>query len=315
MTLTVRRFLDAGRAALDLGLLQGEAHLDRGVREPALNRPGLALAGFLRYFAHRRIQVIGLAELTYLKGLAVDERAARLKAFFASGIPCVVLSRGIRPLPEMPALAEAYGVPLLRTHQITGRFVQMAAVLIEELIAPRTRYQGTMVDINGIGTMIEGPPGVGKSETALSLIVRGYSLVADDLAELRRVSSGEILGTALDVTRFHMEIRGLGIIHVPSLYGVTSVRREKRLDMIVRLERAMSAADEERTGLDAQTKDVLGVAVPFFRIAVVAGRDISNVVEAAALNFRLRQLGHDAAKELDQRLMQQLIAERPRTSD
>ena len=315
MTLTVRRLLDAGRAALDLGLLQGEAHLDRVVREPAMNRPGLALAGFLRYFAHRRIQVIGLAELTYLKGLPVEERGARLKAFFAAGIPCVVLSRGIRPLPEMPALAEEYGVPLLRTHQITGRFVQTAAVLIEELIAPRTRYQGTMVDINGIGTMIEGPPGVGKSETALSLIVRGYSLVADDLAELRRVSSGEILGTALDATRFHMEIRGLGIIHVPSLYGVTSVRREKRLDMIVRLERAMSAADEERTGLDAQTKDVLGVAVPFFRIAVVAGRDISNVVEAAALNFRLRQLGHDAAKELDQRLMQQLIAERPRTSD
>jgi HPr kinase/phosphorylase len=315
MTLTVRRFLEAGRGALDLGLLQGESHLGRVVREPAINRPGLALAGFLRYFAHRRIQVIGLAELTYLKGLPAEERAARIKAFFAAGIPCVVLSRGIRPLPEMPALADEYGVPLLRTHQITGRFVQTASVLIEELIAPRTRYQGTMVDINGIGTMIEGPPGVGKSETALSLIVRGCSLVADDLTELRRVSSGELIGTALEITRFHMEIRGLGIIHVPSLYGVTSVRREKRLDMIVRLERAMSAADEERTGLDPQTKDVLGVAVPFIRIAVVAGRDISNVVEAAALNFRLRQLGHDAAKELDQRLMQQLMAERPRTSD
>ncbi len=315
MTLTVRRLLEAGREALDLGLLQGETLLDRLVREPAINRPGLALAGFLRYFAHRRIQVIGLAELAYLKGLPPAERTARLKAFFAAGIPCVVLARGIRPLPEMLAMANENGVPLLRTHQITGRFVQTAAVLIEELIAPRIRYQGTMVDIMGIGAMIEGPPGVGKSETALSLIVRGYSLVADDLTELRRVGSGEILGTASDVTRFHMEIRGLGIIHVPSLYGVASVRREKRLDLIVRLERAMDASEEERTGLELQTKDVLGVAVPFFRIPVVAGREISNVVEAAALNFRLRQLGHDAAKELDQRIMAHLMKERPRTSD
>lgn len=315
MTLTVRRLLESGREALDLGLLQGEASLDRLVREPAINRPGLALAGFLRYFAHRRIQVIGLAELTYLKGLVPAERTARLKAFFAAGIPCVVLARGIRPLPEMLALAEEKGVPLLRTHQITGRFVQAATVLIEDLIAPRTRYQGTMVDIMGIGVMIEGPPGVGKSETALSLIVRGYSLVADDLTELRRVGSGEILGTAADVTRFHMEIRGLGIIHVPSLYGVASVRREKRLDLIIRLERAMDASEEERTGLEQQTKNVLGVAVPFFRIPVVAGRDISNIVETAALNLRLRQLGHDAAKELDQRIMAQLMKERPRTSD
>ena len=315
MSLTVRQFLDAGRDVLGLDVFQGEAHLDRVVREEAINRPGLALAGFLRYFAHRRIQVIGLAELTYLKELAVDERAARLKAFFATGIPCIVLSRGIRPLAEMPALAAEYGVPLLRTHQITGRFVQRAAVLIEDLVAPRTRYQGTMVDIMGIGMIIEGAPGVGKSETALSLIARGCSLVADDLVELRRTSTGDIVGTAVEITRFHMEIRGLGIIHVPSLYGVTSVRREKRLDMIVRLERAMSAAEEERTGLEQQTKDVLGRSVPFIRIPVVAGREISNIVVTAALNFRLRQLGHDAAKELDQRLMQQLATERLRTSD
>lgn len=315
MSLTVREFFEAGRQRLDLEVFQGEAHLERVVREPALNRPGLALAGFLRYFAQRRIQVIGLAELTYLKSLTPDERAARLKAFFDSGVPCVVLARGIRPLPELPVLAEAHGVPILRTRAITGRFVQLAAVLIEELIAPSVRYQGTMVDIMGIGAIVEGPPGVGKSETALSLIVRGYSLVADDLVNLRRMSSGEIIGTAAEITRFHMEIRGLGIIHVPSLYGVTSVRREKRLDMIVRLERAMDSSEEERTGLDTRTKTVLDAEIPFIRIPVVAGRDISNIVEAAALNFRLRQLGHDAAKELDERLMKQLLAERPQTRD
>ena len=180
---------------------------------------------------------------------------------------------------------------------------------------PTTRYQGTMVDIMGIGVLIEGEPGVGKSETALGLVTRGYSLVADDLTELRRVSSGEVLGSAIDVTRYHMEIRGLGIIHVPSLYGLAAVRREKRLDMIVRLERAMSQADEERTGLEQRTREILGMAIPHYTIPVAAGRDITNIVEAAALNFRLKQLGHDAAKELDQRLMDRLLAERQRSSD
>jgi len=279
-----------------------------------LNRPGLALAGFLRYFAHRRIQVVGLAEMTYLKGLDREERTARLAAFFKLGIPGIVLARGMRPLPEMPALAAAHGVPILRTRMVTGRFVQMAAVLVEGLIAPRARHQGTMVDIMGVGAIIEGPPGIGKSETALSLIVRGHSLVADDLVELRRMNSGEIIGTAAEITRYHMEIRGLGIVHVPSLYGIASVRREKRLDMIVRLDRALDA-EEERAGLQTRTRTVLDEPVPYVRIPVVAGRDISNIVETAALNLRLRQMGHDAAKELDERLMRQLLAERPQSGD
>ncbi len=315
MSLTVRQFLEAGRVVLELDVFQGGEHLDRAVPEPAINRPGLALAGFLRYFAHRRIQVIGLAELTYLKGLSPEERVARIRAFFEAEIPCLVFARSIRPVREIRQMAREFRVPILRSQLITGRFVQLAAVLIEDLTAPRQRYQGTMVDIMGIGVIIEGPPGVGKSETALGLVARGHSLVADDLVELRRSSLGEVFGTASDITRFHMEIRGLGIIHVPSLYGVTSVRREKRLDMIVRLERALGPEEEERTGLDQGSRDVLGVPIPFFRIPVVAGRDISLIVEAAALNFRLRQLGHDAAKELDQRIMERLGAERIRSGD
>lgn len=303
MPLTVRRFYEKGREPLSLTVTEGGAHLDRIISEEVLNRPGLALSGFLRYFARRRIQVFGLAEVTYLKALAPEERQARLASFFDAGVPCVVLSRKMNASPDLLALARAHGVPVLRSNLITSRFIREAAVLIEDLVAPRQRYQGTMVDIQGIGVMIEGDPGVGKSETALGLIGRGYSLVADDLTELRRASSGEIVGRAADVTRYHMEIRGLGIIHVPSLFGVTSVRREKRLDMIVRLERALSTAEEERTGLVQNTREVLGVAIPHYTIPVAAGRDIVNIVEAAALNFRLRQLGHDAAKELDQRLM------------
>lgn len=306
MALTVRRFFEAGRDKLELSVEWGGEHLDRQIPEEVLNRPGLALAGFLRYFANRRIQVVGLAEMTYLKSLTEAEREARLRAFFASDIPCLIVTRGLRALPVMEALAREHRVPLLRTHMMTNRFMQRGAVFIEDLIAPRIRHQGTMVDIMGIGVMIEGPPGVGKSETALGLISRGCSLVADDLTELRRASSGEIMGSAVDITRYHMEIRGLGIIHVPSLFGVASVRREKRLDMIVRLERVMDAANEERTGLVQEMREILGAQIPFFTIMVKAGRDITNIVETATLNFRLKQLGHDAAKELDQRLMEAL---------
>jgi len=313
--MTVRQFVEGGQRTLELEVFSGAEHLDRVVPEPAINRPGLALAGFLRYFAHRRIQVLGLAELTYLKGLSPEERIRRLTDFFQADVPCVVFARSIRPPPEVRDLASRHHVPLLRSHLITGRFVQLAAVVIEDLTAPRMRYQGTMVDIMGIGVIIEGPPGVGKSETALSLIARGHSLVADDLVELRRLGIGEILGTAPDLTRYHMEIRGLGFIHVPSLYGLASVRREKRVDMIVRLERVLDSSEEERTGLEQNTRDVLGVEIPYYRIPVVAGRDISLIVEAAALNFRLRQLGHDAAKELDERIMLRLSRERIRSSD
>ncbi len=313
--MTVRQFVEGGQRTLELEVFAGAEHLDRAVPEPAINRPGLALAGFLRYFAHRRIQVIGLAELTYLKGLAPEERMRRLTDFFEAEVPCVVFARSIKPPPEMRDLAARHRVPLLRSHLITGRFVQLAAVVIEDLTAARMRYQGTMVDIMGIGVIIEGAPGVGKSETALSLIARGHSLVADDLVELRRLGVGEILGTAPDLTRYHMEIRGLGLIHVPSLYGLASVRREKRVDMIVRLERVLDGREEERTGLEQNTRDVLGVEIPYYRIPVVAGRDISLIVEAAALNFRLRQLGHDAAKELDERIMARFSRERIRSSD
>ncbi len=306
MSLTVRQVLEDGREALGLQLVCGEAHLDRVIQEEVLNRPGLALAGFTRYFAFRRIQVFGLAEMSYLKQLTAEERADRLQRFFQAHVPCLVLSRHLRATPDMRRLAERFHVPLLRTAMVTSRFIQQATLRLEALRAPRMRYQGTMVDIMGIGVIIEGPPGVGKSETALGLVMRGHSLVADDLTDLQRTGAGEVQGKALEATRYHMEIRGLGIIHVSSLFGVAAVRREKRLDAIVRLERALDPSQEERTGLETVFREVLGVPIPCITIRVAAGRDITNIVETAALNLRLKLLGHDAVKELDARLMKSL---------
>lgn len=306
MPITVRQLLEVGREPLGLAVETGADFLDQPITEEALNRPGLALAGHFHYFAHRRVQVMGLAEYSYLKSLPLADQTMRLSEMFKRRIPAVVLTRSRHATEEMRALSERYRIPVLRTPMITGRFINDATVLIAQLTAPTTRVHGTTVDIMGIGVLIEGEPGIGKSETALTLIERGHSLVADDITVLRRTSEHVIMASAVDITRYHMEIRGLGIIHVPSLFGVASMRRETSLDLIVHLQRPVPEMEHDRSGLTPKTRDVMGVTVPLITLPVAAGRDLAHVVEVAALNQKLKNLGHDAAKELDEKLIQSL---------
>ncbi len=302
--LRVQDLLGPRAAELRLRVECGGEHLDRRIGEPAVNRPGLALTGFYRYFANRRVQICGLAEINYVKTLSPEERAERWRKLFLAHIPCLILARNFRAAPEMREAALAHRTPILRSELITGRLAQSAARVLDDLAAPTQRVQGTMVDLQGIGLLLEGPPGIGKSETALGLIGRGCSLVADDVTVLRRSSNG-LIGSPVDVTRYHMEIRGVGILHIPSLFGVASVRREKRLDLVVRLDPA-DAEPPDRLQLEPETVELLGVPVPRVTVPVAPGRDLTRIVEAAALNLRLRQLGHDAAKELDQSIIDQL---------
>ncbi len=302
MPITVREFLEAGKTPLALQLEEGGEYLDNLIEEDALNRPGLALAGFFKYFAKRRLQVFGLVESHYLSSLTEQERMDRLRSLFRQRVPAVIITRHRHPQREMFELAREYRTPLLRSAMITGPFMNRATVLIDSLVAPRTRVHGTMVDILGVGVMIEGEPGIGKSESALTLVERGHSLVADDITVLRR-RDDEVWGSAVEVTRYHMEIRGLGIIHVPSLFGVASMRGETRLDLIVRLERPGPQFESDRSGLSQKSRDVLGVQIPVVVLPVAAGRAAAHVVEVAALNQKLKQLGHDAAKELNEKLI------------
>lgn len=306
MAVTVEQFLEAGREALALEVVGGARHLRKTIHEEAINRPGLALAGFFQYFAHRRIQVLGLAESAYLKSLPDRERRVRVRQFFEHQIPCVVVTRGRHMFPEIEEFAEQFRVPVMKSALITSRFVNEATIIMENLTAPQMRVQGTMVDIMGIGVLLEGAPGIGKSETALTLVERGHSLVADDITVFRRDSTGRVIGSAVPITRYHMEIRGLGIIHVPSLFGVASIRAEMKLDVIVRLHRPDPRIEDDRTGFAQQSRDVLGVKIPVVTLPVGPGRDLAHVVEVAALNLRLKQLGHDAAKELDEKLVDTL---------
>jgi HPr kinase/phosphorylase len=301
---TVQQLLNEGAERLSLSVIAGEDFLSKNIPEISMNRPGLALTGFFQYFANQRLQVFGLAEFTYLKSLSATERKNSLRKLFEHQIPGVVITRNRNASAEILKLAESFKVPVLRTTMVTRNFVNEVTVLLEKLTAPRERIQGTAMEVMGIGVLLRGDPGIGKSETALALIERGYSLVSDDVTEVRRTSRGRLLCWANEITRYHMEIRGLGIIHVPSLFGVASIRRYTELDVVIDLKQP--SGEEDRTGVHPDTVELLGVKIPCITLPVRSGRDMANIVEVAALNQKLKELGHDAAKELDDKIINRL---------
>lgn len=303
---TVGDFLTHAQTLMPLTLCQGEEDLGKVIPEEAINRPGLALAEFYQYFANKRIQVFGLAEMTYLKSLPALERERRLDRLFQEEIPCVVLTRNRTVTPELERMGEKYRVPILRTPLITSRFVNLATLSMEHLVTPVLRMSGTTLDVMGIGVLIEGAPGIGKSEAALGLIERGFSLVADDVTLVRRDARAQLMCTSTEMTRYHMEIRGLGIIHVPSLFGMASVTLEHRLDMIVSLYPADPVREGDRSGLSKKSRKLLDVNVPLVELPVAPGRDMAGVIEVAAMNQKLAHLGHEAAKEFDQQVIRTL---------
>lgn len=304
MAITVKTMWDEGQESLSLSIVAGEQNLDRKLPETAMNRPGLALTGFFQYFANQRLQIFGLAEFTYLKSLSQAEKMKRLEELFEQQIPGIVITRNRKAPKEILDLAERFQVPVLRTPMVTMNFVNECTVLLEKLTAPQERIQGTCMELMGIGVLLRGDPGIGKSETALSLIERGYSLVSDDVTEVRRSSRGRLVCWANEVTRYHMEIRGLGIIHVPSLFGVAAIRRQTELDLVIDLKQP--TGNEDRTGVYPETIEIMGIQVSSITLPVRSGRDMANIVEVAALNQKLKELGHDAAKELDDKIISRL---------
>ena len=300
---TVEKFLEHGRQRLSLTLLTGPLGLGTEIPEPTPNRPGLALTGFFDHFAHKRLQVIGLAEYAYLQGLPEAVRISRFEALFSTKIPCVVFTRGLTVFPELLRLAEQAGVPVMQTPDETKIFAHNATFVLEELQAPCKKVHGTMLEVAGVGVFIECDPGVGKSETALGLIMRGHALVADDLTNFRRTSSGHIMAFASEVTRNYMEIRGVGILDVPAIFGVSAVRGEKQVDLVITLMHQKRELDDlDRTGIEEMTRDVLGVKIPQRIISVAPGRDLVNLVETAARQHKHRMQCGNAGEILDERI-------------
>ena len=300
---TVERFYTEHASALGLKLLAGAAGLKRPIREPTVNRPGLALAGFTKYFAGKRIQVIGSAESTFLKSLSKVERPKRYADLFSYRVPCVVFSRNIKPDRQFLSAAEAADIPIFGCHLITMKFINLATLALEMMFAPRGSEMGSMVDILGVGVIIRGESGIGKSESVLALIERGYSLVSDDITKVMLLDGREVMGTSSEITRNHMEVRGIGIINIAAMFGIKSIRLEKRVDLVISLKAWNEVPDVDRLGMEEEHVKILGIDIPHITIPVRPGRDLARLIEVAAFQTKLKLSGHNPAKELNDRLI------------
>ena len=309
-SVTVEKFFTEHGAALQMNLIGGGRGFSRVISEPTVNRPGLLLAGFTRYFAFRRVQIMGHAEFFYLRSLTKAERAKSYARLFRQKMPCIVFGRGLKPDQEFTDLAERAGIPVFTTPLVTMNFINKATIELELLFAPRTSLHGCMVDIRGIGVIIRGDSGIGKSEAVLGLIERGYSLVADDVVRITLIDGRNLLCTSADLTRDNMEVRGIGIINVARMFGASAMRQEKILDLIVTLKAWDDVQDIDRLGLDEDCDEVLGVKVPRVVIPVRPGRDIGRLIEVAALQAILRKAGFNAAEELNNRLLAQMAQQK-----
>ncbi|MGB3118547.1 MAG: HPr(Ser) kinase/phosphatase [Verrucomicrobiales bacterium] len=311
---SVGEFYERHGKELRLHLLGSRVGLDRPIPEPTVNRPGLALADFFEYFAYRRIQVLGKSERSYLKNLTPDAQRQRFASLCKRNIPCIVVSRG-EPLQRgLVDIANRYNIAVFETSMATMKFINAATVRLEWDFAPTSSEHGCMVDVMGIGIFVRGASGVGKSETVLSLISRGASLVSDDMVKFRNVEGREIVGNAPELGRCHMEVRGLGIINVALLFGVGTFRTEKRLDLVVTLKPASELPEPERLGIEKKYYPMLGLKIPHIELPVAAGRDMAQLVEVAALDQKLRSLGHDTADEFNKKLLKMMSERRTTVS-
>src|SRR5258707_2902549 len=302
-TVTVESFYNSHAEKLQMKLEGPRVGFHRKIREPTINRPGMALSGFDTYFAEKRVQVLGAAEHSYLKSLPKRTRVQRIRDLCACKIPCLVMSRGFHLAPELLAVTEAAKVAVFRTPMITMKLINAATIALEVDFSPTITEFGSMVDILGVGVLIRGASGIGKSETALGLIERGYSLVADDVTRMTSLEGRELMATAPDLTRNHMEVRGIGIINVASIFGIGSIRIEKRVDLVVTLEEWDNVKEIERVGIERESYEILGLKVPHVTIPVRPGRDIARLIEVAAMDQKLKGLGQNSAVDFNTKLL------------
>jgi HPr kinase/phosphorylase len=300
---TVESFFRAHAAKLQLKLEGKPVGFHRKIREPTINRPGLALSGFYNYFAEKRVQVLGAAEQSYLESLSRRQRIQRFRRLCAEKIPCLVTSRGAHLDADLLAVAEELQIAVFRTPMVTMRFINAATIAMEGDFSPTVTEFGSMVDILGVGVLIRGQSGIGKSECVLGLIERGYSLVADDVTRIKSFEGRELMATAPNLTRYHMEVRGIGIINVASIFGIGSIRVEKRLDMVVTLQDWQELEEVDRIGLDQQFYEILKLKVPHVTIPVRPGRDVARLVEVAAMDQKLKGLGRNSAADFNDKLL------------
>jgi len=286
---------------LELRLQAGRKGLDREVLLARVQRPGLALTGYTDYIRYGRVQIMGQSEIGYLTKLPARRRASILARLARCRISCFVVTKGLTPPRELLAEAEARGVPVLVTAAESTPFIKQLSAFLEDRLAQRLHLHSVLMDVFGLGVLITGESGIGKSECALDLIDRGHRLVADDVVEIKRLAEG-VVGASPELTRYHMELRGVGVINIKDLYGVSSIRMAKRVELVVSLERWESGKEYDRLGLHDEQFPILGIDVPLIRMPVAPGRNIAILVEVAARNHLLKERGYDAARHFAERV-------------
>ena len=299
--------LEDFRTKLNLELLSATTKTQLDINVTDINRPGMQFCGFYEYFAHERPQVIGKVEMTYLESLDARARRPVLEKYMSYPIPCIITCWGMTPPRDLLEIARAHDIPVFQSKLKTTKFTLQAIMYLNRVLAPHITRHGVLVDVYGVGILLTGESGVGKSEAALELVKRGHQLAADDVVDICRVADDRLVGESPEMVRHFMEIRGVGIIDIATMYGVGAVIRSKTIDLEVKLENWRQGKEYDRLGLADQYNEILGVKVPYILIPIHPGRNLAIVLEVAARNFRLKQMGYSAAQELAHRHMERAM--------
>jgi len=304
--ITVEEFFEENRLLLEWDLLCGKKGLANKICKKDVHRPGLALAGYFELFAYKRIQVCGNTEISFLKQMDPAKRDTCITEVFSYAIPCIIITNNNKVSREVLEKAEKHNVPVLRTPHATTRAIQLISDYLEEIFSIRSYVHGSLVDVYGIGILITGRSGIGKSEVALDLVARSHRLVADDVVTIMREADGVLIGMGNDILQYNMEIRGVGIVDVRSMFGIRGIRRKKRVEVEVELVDWDKSMNYERLGIDVSYDEILGEKVPIVRLPIYPGKNITVIVETIALNELLKLHGTFAAQEFEERIINQM---------
>lgn len=306
ISIPVRYLYEHLNGDLGLEILAGEKGMDRVIRIPRIQKPGLALAGYFNQLHEGRVQILGATEFSYLKTLQNDLVVERLSFLCSSGVSCLIVAKDLDLPPSLPELCNLHNMPLLRSPEITSFLIRRVTTYLEDILAQETSIHGCLVDVYGVGILLIGASGIGKSECALGLVERGHRLVGDDAVIIKRKAQSAIYGSAADIIKYHMEIRGIGILNIKDLFGVSSIRRSKKIELVVELVAWLEDIEVERLGLDKHTYSILDLDIPYLKIPVRPGRDLTMIIEVAARNHLLQRMGYNAARDFDDKLKDKL---------
>lgn len=305
-SITVGFFFKNAKNKFKLELYSDETGFERQIFDQNLHRPGLALAGFVETFSYARVQVFGNTEMRYLAQLSDDKKRETIERIFQFNIPCIILTNNNEPFPLLIELCKKYNIPLFGTPFGTTKLVYLVSDFLDDQFAPRISIHGSLVDVYGVGILFVGKSGIGKSEVALDLIERGHRLVADDVIILTKKGEGILIGAGTNLTKHFMEIRGLGLIDIERMFGIRAIRYQKRLEIIVELEVWNENGDYTRTGLDGHVVAIQNVEIPYIKLPILPGKNITVISEVIALNYLLKHYGYDSAAVLQERLYNKL---------